>query len=86
MSSVYREIGIMDELKECPQTLSLIAAEFTPDNTEAFVLLEYCQRNLASYLHEQTKPMNLEVALSIFWEVCLGLRALHSLDPPCAHR
>lgn len=86
MSSVYREIGIMDELKECPQTLSLIAAEFGPDNNEAFVLIEYCQGNLASYLHQQGKPLELEVALSIFWEICLGVRALHSLDPPCAHR
>lgn len=77
----------MAELGSCPHVLSLVAAEFTSGEEEAYVLLEYCQTNLASFLHSrQGKALALSEALDIFEPVCLAVQAMHSLAPATAHR
>ncbi|KAL6778595.1 hypothetical protein ACKKBF_B15395 [Auxenochlorella protothecoides x Auxenochlorella symbiontica] len=86
VAAVYNEIGIMDELRECPAALSLVAAEFGPGNQEAFVLLEFCQHNLATHLQSLSRPMDLEGILAVFQPVCVAVEALHSLQLPTVHR
>lgn len=87
VQSIYKEIGLMAELAACPHVLSLVAAEFTAGEEEANVLLEYCQTNLANFLHgRQGQALALGEALDIFEPVCLAVQAMHSLVPATAHR
>lgn len=83
---MYKEIGLMAELGSCPHVLSLVGAEVTPGEEEAYVLMEYCQQDLATFLRAQPRPLARAVVLDVFESVCLAVQAMHRLTPPTAHR
>lgn len=80
----------MRALRDNPHALHLRAVAFSGPpgaEDEAFMLLDLCKDNLASHLAGRG-PAGLGEAelLRAFLPVCRAVQAMHSLDPPLAHR
>lgn len=79
----------MKALRGCPYVLRLLACAFSgPDGCEeeAFLLLDLCQGTLVGYLQSRRYSLDDEGVLRAFLPICRAVQAMHSLEPPLAHR
>jgi AP2-associated kinase len=89
---VQTEMAVMYALRECPFILRLRAVNFSGPagrEDEAFVLLDFCQDSLAGWLSSQAgshRPLDEAAIVGIFLPVCRAVEAMHTMDPPLAHR
>ena len=74
----------MRALANCPHTLSVLA--FGLGAEDAYLLLGLCTGTLAAELAGRGGALPLPEALRAFGAVAGGVAAMHSLDPPLAHR
>ena len=91
---VHTEVAVMRALADCPHALSLHAAALRTDS--AFLLLDYCQGTLASFLiectgnnnsgHSTTSRLSNAEVTAAFLPIARAVSALHAMDPPMAHR
>ena len=55
--------------------------------TEYLILMEFCiGGTLHSFIENQIGSLSESRVLSIFLDVVRGIKALHTLKPPCCHR
>ena len=79
----------MRALRDCPHVLRLRAVAFGGPpgaEDEAFMLLDLCQENLVAHLAARGNRLDDAGVLRAFLPVCRAVQAMHSLDPPLAHR
>lgn len=83
------EVSTLQKLQGCPYVVRLHEAAFVGQAgppAAAFVLLDYCQDTLVSYLKQHAFRLDEAVLLHIFLPVCRAVEAMHSLQPPLSHR
>lgn len=89
MNLVRKEINVMKILKGHQNIVTLIASDVfdTGRNTEAFVLMEFCDKSLVSILENRGSGYYDEKQiLLIFRDICNAVYAMHCQSPPIAHR
>lgn len=81
MEPIRREIAIMKKLDH-PNLVSIIEALDDPRRDELYLVLEYCSGGpiIDVQLHQQTTPLEEEVAQNYFVQILLGLEFLHHHD------
>jgi len=90
LKTAKNEINILKSLPNHPNILRLYDAEIVKvsDGHHVFILLEFCEEGSVFDLmmkYESTK-LNEKQIIFIMREVCEGLKALHSCEPPIVHR
>eukprot|EP00047_Mylnosiga_fluctuans_P015191 m.44084 g.44084 ORF g.44084 m.44084 type:complete len:495 (+) comp5812_c0_seq2:102-1586(+) len=85
-----REIEVMRLLSGHANTVKLFAADMRPNGrfTEQLILMEYCPGGhvIGIMNRRLQRRFNEAEVLKIFSDTCLGVAALHQLEPPIIHR
>lgn len=87
--SVKQEALLMRRLKADPNIVTLFAASFGgPDRapTDGFFLMQLCNGNLVETLEQRHASMTEKDVLLIMLQVAKGVRYMHKLPEPIAHR
>lgn len=84
------EAGVLELLAGCPHVVRLHEAAFGgPPGaapTSAFLLMDLCPDTLPAFLQRCNWQLDDAQLLRIFLPVCAAVAAMHSLEPPLAHR
>ncbi|GBG63769.1 hypothetical protein CBR_g39313 [Chara braunii] len=85
---IKKEIQTMLVLKGHPNILTLHAHSVSDvgRGRECFLLLDYCDKMLVNVMERRGGPFDERQLLLIFRDVCNAVFAMHSLNPPIAHR
>ena len=82
---IKREIKIWKELSKFGNIVELIDFEFTEKNV--FIVMELCEEGtLLDFINNHEGNISEVEALLIFNQILLGVNAMHSQNPPIAHR
>jgi hypothetical protein len=87
--SVKQEALLMRKLKADPNIVTLYAASFGgPERapSDGFFLMQLCTGNLVETLEQRHATMTEKDILSIMLQVAKGVRYMHTLPEPIAHR
>lgn len=84
------EVGVMERLAGCPDVVRLHEAAFggPPGGppTAAFVLMDYCPETLVGWAQPRAWQLDDAQLLAVVLPVARAVSAMHSLQPPLAHR
>ncbi|PRW33784.1 putative serine threonine- kinase [Chlorella sorokiniana] len=84
------EVGVMERLAGCPDVVRLHEAAFGGPSggppTAAFVLMDYCPETLVGWAQSRAWQLDDAQLLAVALPVARAVAAMHSLQPPLAHR
>ena len=79
----------MQALRGCPYIVQLHEAAFNgppPNPVSAVLLMDYCPDTLVGFLQQRSYQLDERAILAVFVPVCRAVQAMHSMQPPLAHR
>ena len=86
---VQMEVGVMQALRGCPYVVALHEAALSGPpgaEEEAFLVMDLCSGTLAGEQLARGGRLDDATLLQAFLHTCRAVHAMHTLDPPLAHR